>query len=92
MDRPGQGRAGGDELTFYMATVMRRGNSEGEQGRCGDRCHMAEKPECACMCGGLYHGSKRGGTFEQINEGQGRELIDRLVGEGKIHSAQGLFL
>lgn len=49
-----------------MATVMSWHNSEGCKGRCDAKCHNAETPECNCMCGGAYHGSKRKGTFDKI--------------------------
>ena len=71
---------------------MSWGTNDGEQGRCDDKCHSAEKPVCDCMCGGLYHGSKRNGTFQEVNEAHGRALLEKLAGEGKSHPAQGVLL
>jgi len=28
--------------------------------RCDARCHNAAQPKCDCICGGRYHGLKRG--------------------------------
>ena len=75
-----------------MVVVMSWGNSSGERGRCDDKCHSASGPECGCMCGGLYHGSKRDGTFEQVNSEHGRSLQERLAGNGRIAPAQGALL
>lgn len=43
-----------DYLT--MATIFAVYNSQGCIGRCDAKCHEAERPECDCICGGLYHG------------------------------------
>ncbi len=44
-----------------MPTLMTQGNSEGT--RRGDAtCHKAKKPECACICGGRYHGCAADGS------------------------------
>ena len=75
-----------------MATVMSWSSGKGELGRCDDKCHSAALPKCRCMCGGVYHGSKRDGTFDRINREQGRTLMDKLAGEGLIHPTQGMLL
>lgn len=71
-----------------MATVMSWGNSDGTQGRCDARCHDAKEPECVCMCGGLFHGTKRNGTFDQVLEAHGQEVMERLTQQGLIDPRQ----
>lgn len=72
-----------------MATVMTWGNSEGTKGRCDAKCHGATQPECDCMCGGRYHGSRfqLGGVEEAVRQfGQEvlREAEARAEREGYV--------
>ena len=67
-----------------MTTIMEWRTSSGVQGRCDEKCHSATKPACDCMCGGVFHGSKRDGTFENKLENEGRKMMENLVAEGLI--------
>lgn len=70
-----------------MATVMRWGNSEGEQGRCDAKCHNATEPHCDCMCGGRYHGAELvAGELERRVTAFGEDVLEaakaRAAAEG----------
>ncbi len=71
-----------------MATVMSWGNSEGTKGRCDSKCHFARDPDCRCMCGGMYHGSKLNGTFEKINREQGEKIMEEAKKLAKLQGYQ----
>jgi hypothetical protein len=40
-------------------TFLAWSTRDGTRGRCDERCHMAERPGCACLCNGVYHGAGR---------------------------------
>ena len=83
-----QGTEKGESGWCMMATVMSWATSDGTQGRCDDRCHSAKDRVCVCMCGGLYHGTKSNGTFDQVHREHGQFLIERLTQEGMIDARQ----
>lgn len=41
-----------------MTTIISVYNSHGLVGRCDARCHNAKEPECDCVCGGSFHGTR----------------------------------
>ena len=51
-----------------MATIMsQHGAGGGEKGRhCNATCHRAKKPQCACICGGRYHGCGSSEAAQQM--------------------------
>src|SRR5260370_16862779 len=52
-----------------MATLMSQSFGKGGQGknrRCDATCHRARKPDCACICGGRYHGKGDGDAAQMI--------------------------
>jgi len=59
-----------------MTTIMSWGNSEGTRGRCDGKCHNAKGTRCTCMCGGVFHGTKRNGTFDRVFKQHAQEVIE----------------
>lgn len=43
-----------------MSTLMTAENPGRWKRRCDATCHDATKPDCSCICGGMYHGKKSG--------------------------------
>jgi hypothetical protein len=67
-----------------MASLMFWANIEGIKRRCDDKCHSAEHPRCACICGGGYHGaSKQPGGVKQVQREQGKEIFERACALAK---------
>jgi hypothetical protein len=58
-----------------VTTIVTLGDSEGER-RCTAACHEATGQNCACVCGGRFHGAaRRSGGVEAVQ----REAAKRLV-------------
>ena len=46
-----------------MAVLIYEETSSGKRRQCNSHCHNAKLPECACICGGKYHGGAREGDL-----------------------------
>ena len=78
-----------------MATLLVAGNSEGIHGRCDAKCHDATEPECRCICGGLYHGSRAKGGQAELDRRRteyGNALLEELASRERIPPTQGALL
>lgn len=51
-----------------MTTLIAVYNSEGCQGRCDARCHLAAEDECDCICGGRNHGASNEQALDNTRE------------------------
>ena len=79
-------RPGGGSL---VATLMWWGNSEGVKGRCDAKCHGAAGPDCDCMCGGAFHGTRhQQGGVEQTVEVHMSEIYEAAKQRAKAEGLQ----
>lgn len=71
-------------------TILSESHSGRATRRCDATCHRAKKPDCACICGGRYHGK---GSSEAAQEQLTKDWLgnDWQERKAEIEAAGGSF-